>query len=249
MAPVRAFCVNSLSMRFVITGFDPFNKSAVNPSQLAVEGLPDTISVNGTAAPVTKLVLPTCCGEAVDAVQAATQQLCTDEEFFVLLSGLADKRESISLERFALNVREYRIADNRGHRWQEEHLEPGAPDALRTSVPLGALAQHLQGLGYKCEISNHAGTFVCNETYFRALRQFGQMPACKGVLFVHFPRPRRYAKPVLDVPDDMPREERKKMRQQARENTPVLDKKAHLEIINSYTQLLVEIAKFVGNST
>ncbi len=44
------------------------------------------------------------------------------------------------------------------------------------------------------EASNHAGTFICNETYFRALYYINQLRLPHIVYFVHVPLPRIYGK-------------------------------------------------------
>jgi pyrrolidone-carboxylate peptidase len=42
-------------------------------------------------------------------------------------------------------------------------------------------------------VSYHAGSFICNETYYRALQKWRAEPLCKGVVFVHVPGPENYA--------------------------------------------------------
>lgn len=101
----------------------------------------------------------------------------------------AASRQHLSLERFALNVRDYGIADNEGEIIQDSFVDQQEQDLLRTSLSLPPLAALIKAAGYPCEVSNHAGTFICNELYFKALaycRKNGR-GRIKAVLFVHLP--------------------------------------------------------------
>jgi pyroglutamyl-peptidase len=195
-------------VKVIVTGFNPFGSYTANPSQEAVSDLPDNVKFddNSEGAKVAKLTLPTCC---VDAFSALSDEVAAtgDELFAVLLCGLADTRERISLERFALNVRDFRMADNNGHQWDEEHIHAEGPDALRCKVDLRQLIEQLNSAGFACEISNHAGTYVCNETYYRSLYSWQNNPNCRGILFVHVPSYESY-KPLAPDNNDsrQPRE-------------------------------------------
>lgn len=190
-------------MRILITGFDAFDSADVNPSQQAVERL-DVRLLRDAGVEAGVHVLRTCCNEAWLKVQAEVSAMAAGgEEFAVVLTGFAGNRDRICLERFALNTRAYRIDDNNGHKWQEEHIDENAPDALRCKLPLFELAESLNSSGFAADISNYAGTFVCNETYFRAMQKWHDKPECKGVLFVHIPHPIDYVgtNPDKKVPE------------------------------------------------
>lgn len=174
-------------MKLIVTGFNPFGEFTVNPSQESVSELDAFVKHPETEMQLAlvKLTLPTCCTDAFEEVKREVE---ADElPFAIVLSGLADSRNKICLERFALNVRNFRMPDNNGHQWDEEHIHENAPDAIRTKLPLRALYSHLDNQGFACDISDHAGTYVCNETYFRCLHSWQENPRCRGVLFVHLP--------------------------------------------------------------
>lgn len=175
-------------MKVIVTGFDAFGTHELNPSQQAVDELPEFIKFkNGTEElRVAKLTLPTCC---IDAWETLSKEVESEPEmpYAIILSGLADTRDKICLERFALNVRQFRMPDNRGHQWDDEQIHDNGPDALRSRLPLRQLYEHLDKNGYAVDISNYAGTFVCNETYYRSLHRWQDDPRCRGILFVHVP--------------------------------------------------------------
>ncbi len=190
-----------MSIQVIVTGFDPFHTNRVNPTQLAVEQLPKSVKIDEVGAvPITSLVLETCCQEAWGALQPAVESV-RDQKFFLLLTGLADSRDHMCMERFGLNVRNYRVPDNAGHKHDDEYIEEG-PDAIRTQLPLYELAAYLRRRRIACDISNHAGSYICNETYYRSLNRWQADANCLGVLFMHVPPFRKYFKTIKkELPD------------------------------------------------
>lgn len=180
-------------MRFILTGFDPFDGAEMNPSQQAIERIREVTSHDNQPIAADKVVLSTCCDEAWSLLQKEVARVPQGERFAIVMAGLAQTREAISLERFGLNVRTYRVADNRGHQHDEEHINKDGAEAIRTTVPVGDLRANLEAKGYHVEVSNHAGSFVCNETYYRALAKWQGAKSCAAVLFVHVPLPEKYA--------------------------------------------------------
>jgi pyroglutamyl-peptidase len=193
---------SSLKVKVIVTGFSPFGSHTTNPSAEAVLELPDNVKFDDNRQPieVAKLILPVCCLEAFNVLSAEVEK-CLNSPFALVLSGLADNRGKISLERFALNVRDFRMPDNNGHELNEEHIDSHGPDALRSKVPLKDLAGRLTAAGFSCEISNHAGTFVCNETYYRSLLSWQENPNCRGIIFVHVPPYEAYKSAHLESTD------------------------------------------------
>jgi pyroglutamyl-peptidase len=221
-------------MRILITGFDAFDTADVNPSQQAVERV-DAGLLRSAGVPESVIAkthtLATCCNEAWFKVQAEVSALGGDgEDFAVVMTGFAGNRNKICLERFALNTRAYRIDDNQGHKWQDEHIDPDAPDAIRCKLPLFELMDSLNSDGFQADISNYAGTFVCNETYFRAMQKWQNQPNCKGIIFVHIPQPIDYTgtNPDQKVPETV-------------EEIEEISEKA----INEYARAFAHIAKFI----
>lgn len=177
----------------VITGFDAFGKGRFNPSEDLVSELPSLVP--GTKTRADGVVLSTCCKEAWSTLR---RTLTAEQPEILILTGLAQKRERLSLERFALNIRDYRIPDNGGHIFDGDRIEPRGADALSTTVPLPELRDYLNKKGYPSEVSNYAGSYVCNETYFRALSHQSAKGFPKLVLFVHLPLPGRWARAVQE---------------------------------------------------
>jgi len=181
-------------MHCIVSGFDPFGNFSYNPTQAIVEALPDRLSIPGRPeqAVLNRLILQTCCEYAWPAVGAIAEEL-GNEPVILIHTGLADLRSRINLERFALNLRDYRMPDNGQHQPVDEHIDEAGPEALRTTIPLPDLASRLSRQGFLCEISNHAGSFLCNEVYYRSLRWLQTSATPGAALFIHFPQPETYA--------------------------------------------------------
>jgi pyroglutamyl-peptidase len=173
----------------LITGFDAFGDHQFNPSQAVVEALPDELSLRKfkVKVPLHPIVLPSSGENAWHALHRAILESPPNAILAILLAGLADRRSYITLERFALNIKDYPILDNDGHRRRGERIDEYGPEAMRTSVDLEAIVRRQRRRGLPAEISNYAGSFVCNETYYRTLLLGSRNPSEHRILFVHLP--------------------------------------------------------------
>lgn len=186
---------SQLEFRCVVTGFNGFGPNTENPSQLVAQNLPISVSFPKTGeVKITSLVLPTCCSQAWDKLKTHLKRKSKVQNI-VILTGLAAKRDRINLERLAVNVRDYAIKDNGGHKYDGESIDDG-PLALKTEAPLIDFRRKLQAAGFPAVISNHAGTFVCNDVYYRSLFFQLKNGSPDLVLFVHVPRLMKFRKTV-----------------------------------------------------
>jgi pyroglutamyl-peptidase len=194
----------------LITGFDKFGDVKLNPTELLVAALPKQIRHKGARIDLAGAVLPTCCTGAWRKLQHMVERV---QPGVIVLTGLAQGRTVITVERFALNVRDYPVADNQGHRWTGGPISKNGPEAIRCQLPLDQLERRLRRAGFPCDISNHAGTFVCNETYYRALA-YQLAKRALTVVFVHLPLPEDFARSVLSSPTKFKRRDLKTLEQQ-----------------------------------
>ena len=112
------------------------------------------------------------------------------------MTGLAENLNYISLEHIALNVRDYRTKDAGGHKYDGTEIVTG-PLAIATDIQLFNLRQRLQQKGFPTAISHHAGTFLCNDIYYRALLFQLKNRTPDVVLFVHVPLLTRFRGAIL----------------------------------------------------
>lgn len=178
----------------LLTGFDAFGGERTNPSWDAVRRL------HGERIARHRMVavrLPTEFAAAPFVLDAA---LARHRPRLVLAVGQAGGRSAISLERAALNVIDARIADNAGAQPIDVPVCAGAPPAQFASVPIKAMVAALRAAGIPAEVSNSAGTFVCNALFFHlCLRTSVAKPAFRAG-FVHVPFAPRQVAPGSDTP-------------------------------------------------
>ena len=146
-------------MKILFTGFEPFGNEERNPSMEAVSLLPDLIGDAG----IVKAVLPVERLRSLDMIRHLIEVHRPD---IIISTGVAGGRKGISLERAALNIDDFRIADNGGNRPRDLRIFNGGPDAYFSALPLRQIEEALCRCGIEAHISNSAGTFVCNHVFF-----------------------------------------------------------------------------------
>ena len=180
-------------MKLLLTGFGPFPGVPVNPAELIVRRLcqqgPGLSASNATLAPWEEThcrVLPVEYGAGGDAVVRLLKDRSPD---MLLLLGVKSAGSGTSLERFALNVDDCTVPDAAGVVREGQAIREGGADALQTRVKLGGLRDAMAARDYRLDISNHAGTYLCNHVYYRALDFVAASSHATRVLFVHVPMP------------------------------------------------------------
>lgn len=164
----------------LITGFEPFDGEAVNPSWEVVSRLDNAI-IGGCRVVVRQL--PCVFGEALIELNAAIDSLSPT---LVLSVGQAGGRTDISVERVAINVDDARIADNRGNQPVDTPIVANGPAAWFSSLPIKAIVSALREAGIPASVSQTAGTFVCNHVMYGLLHKLSGIPEAKGG-FIHIP--------------------------------------------------------------
>ena len=169
--------------RILLTGFDPFNGANVNPSWQAVQALHNR-QIGGRR--IVAAQLPTVFGASLRRLDTLLDQLRPE---LVVCVGQAGGRGAISLERVAINVDDAPIADNAGARPVDAPVAPGAPAAYFSSLPIKSLLAALQREGLRAEVSQTAGTFVCNHVFYGLMHRIATHPGLRQTRggFVHVP--------------------------------------------------------------
>lgn len=165
----------------LLTGFDPFGGEARNPSWDAVRALRGA-RIGGHA--IASARIPTSFARCAPALARAIRR---HRPALVLCTGLALGRAAVSLERVAINCIDARIADNDGLQPVDVPVVAGAPAACFARVPLKAMLAAIRARGVPAEVSNSAGTFVCNALAFHLLHGIAtRWPRLRGG-FIHLP--------------------------------------------------------------
>ena len=169
----------------------PFGGERTNPSWEIVKALPKNIAGHR----VETLRIPTEFGKAIDVTVKAIN---VHQPEIVLCFGQAGGRSRISVERVAINVDDARIADNAGRQLIDGAVRADGPAAYFCTVPIKAMVVALIKAGVPAEISNTAGTFVCNHLIYGVLDYIAQNRLSIRAGFIHVPY---LESQVLDKPD------------------------------------------------
>lgn len=165
-------------MKILITGFQPFGGQSVNPAWEAVKKLPDVLGDKV----LWKLEIPVTFGGAFDAVEAKAAEIDPD---VILCVGQAGGRDAVTPERIAVNLQDASIPDNAGNQPVDLPVVADGANAYFTSLPVKAMAAAVRAQDIPCRLSCTAGTYVCNDVFYRLLHRYRDTG--KRVGFVHVP--------------------------------------------------------------
>ncbi|MCL1694290.1 MULTISPECIES: pyroglutamyl-peptidase I [unclassified Lysinibacillus] len=165
--------------KILLTGFVPFLDYKINPTMKIVEKLNGEI-MDGYE--ITGRIL------SVDFQQSAQQlkQYIAEIKPQIIISlGLAGGRFKITPERIAINIKDGE-ADNIGYTPVDESIYDDGVDAYMTNLPIRNMVNRLCKEGFPAEISNTAGTYLCNNIMYEGLLYAKQHKEVRAG-FIHIP--------------------------------------------------------------
>jgi len=165
--------------KILLTGFVPFLDYKINPTMQIVEAL---------------------CGKEMDGYEIVGRILSVDfqqsagqlkqyidevKPQIIISLGLAGGRYKITPERIAINVKDGE-PDNNGYTPVDESIYENGADAYLTNLPIRNMVNRLQKEGFPTEISNTAGTYLCNNIMYEGLVYAKQNEGVRAG-FIHIP--------------------------------------------------------------
>ena len=166
----------------LLTGFTPFDHETMNPSWEVVQRL-DGKQIHGTH----QIVIAQLACEFGLAIRQLHQQLDRHQPSLVVCVGQAGGRTEISVERVAINIDDARIPDNSGAQPIDSAIVEGGPAAYFCSLPLKAIVKNLRDQGIPANVSQSAGTYVCNHVFYGLMHYANTHSHIKRAGFVHIP--------------------------------------------------------------
>ena len=162
-----------MTMRLIVTGFEPFGGSETNASWEAVQRLEG----------VEKRILPVSFARAKDEICA----LVAEAPDAIICVGEAGGRSAISIERVAVNWIDARIPDNDGAKPVDQRIVADGPAACFATLPTRGIVERLQEERIPAELSYTAGTYVCNCAFYALMEAIARSgkPILGG--FIHVP--------------------------------------------------------------
>lgn len=172
-----------MTKKILLTGFDAFGGATLNPSWLAARALHGRQILGHT---VVAAQLPTVFDTSLTALTALLKQ---HRPALAVCLGQAGGRRALSLERVAINVNDAPTPDNAGAQPVDTAVKQGAPAAYFTTLPIKAMLVALQQEGMAAEVSQTAGTFVCNHVFYGLMHALATQRALNHTRggFIHVP--------------------------------------------------------------
>ena len=171
-----------MARTILLTGYEPYGREAYNPTGVIARSL-DGRRIGG--ARVRGVQIPV----AVESAGPRLRRLVHDLELCgVLSTGVAPGRSHISVERVALNVLDFRIPDNRGRKYRDEAIRRDGPAAYFSTLPVRGVLAALKEVGIPAELSNTAGTYLCNYAMYTVLDALAVDGRRIPAGFVHVPQ-------------------------------------------------------------
>ncbi len=164
----------------LVSGFDPFCGERVNPSWQICEKLPRAIG----GMRVETCRVPCEFRRAIETLVEAIERV---KPTFVICLGQASGRAHLSVERVAINVDDARVADNGGVQPVDEPIAANGPPAYFATLPIKAMVEAMHAAGVPAEVSNSAGTYLCNHLMYGVLHHFAASGREARAGFIHVP--------------------------------------------------------------
>ncbi len=172
-----------MARTILLTGYNPYaNAPDYNPTGVLAREL-DGRRV-GTAR-VLGAEIPVAVEDAGPRLRRLLDRARPDA---ALAMGVAPGRPALSVERVALNVLDFSVPDNRGRRYRDRPIRPGGPAAYWSTLPIRPILAALKKERIPAELSNTAGTYLCNFAMYTLLDAFALHENRGPAGFIHVPQ-------------------------------------------------------------
>lgn len=165
--------------RVLLTGFEPFAGSRLNPSEQIVNELK---SRQLAGVDLHTAVLPVVFTESSELLRHLIK---LHNPNIVICLGQAEGRKEVSFERVAINLDDARLADNAGRIVTDQPVVEGGPAARFTTLPVKEMVAAVRAEGIAAGLSTTAGTFVCNHIFYSMQHILADTEVLSG--FIHVP--------------------------------------------------------------
>ncbi len=180
--------------KILLSAFEPFGGETVNPAKEAL------LRLEGEG--IYKLFLPVEYARAGELLISEIDRVRPDA---VIMTGQAGGRDAVTPERRAVNLMNAAAPDSAGRLCAGEKILEGGADELFATLDPEALAEAIAKAGVPARVSESAGSFVCNDVFYRALSHLKGTPVQAD--FIHLPwcdeqaarHPGQFSLPVEDM--------------------------------------------------
>jgi pyroglutamyl-peptidase len=165
----------------VVQGFGPFGGLAANPSEKLVRALAERSGPD-----VHTEVLPVSLQQVAQQVPKLMERYRPQLWLGV---GLAAGRTALAIEAVAVNLADWResAADVDGVSVERAPVAPDGPAAQLTTLPVEPILAAWQGGGIPGYLSQTAGSYLCNYSFYAAAQAASELELPCMVGFLHVP--------------------------------------------------------------
>lgn len=167
-------------MRVLLTGFEPFLGHSINPTERIVNEL------NGEVIGEIEVIgatMPVAFSKSSVRLIELYEEVKPDA---VIMLGLAAGRNRITPERVAINCSDGDV-DNEGVALEDAPIREGGPAAYFSTLPIRKMVTNLNEAAIPAQISNTAGTYLCNQVMYSLLDYLEEREIVCPAGFVHIP--------------------------------------------------------------
>ncbi|ADU31234.1 pyroglutamyl-peptidase I [Evansella cellulosilytica] len=172
-------------MKIILTGFEPFGKLTTNPT---MEIIAKSAKWNIDNVELNTFILPVVYDECASILIDKIKEMKPD---YVISLGVAVGRGAITLERIGINIQdtvgEGELGDNLGEQPKDKLIDQNGPDGLFSTLPIRKMTDVLIKEGIPAQISNTAGTYICNNTLYSVLNVINNEKLSVKAGFIHVP--------------------------------------------------------------
>ncbi len=168
----------------LLTAFEPFDGTGINSSLETLREIERRAASNGESAQLATAVLPVRYDDDVAAYRRAVERCAVERcaPDAVLLLGQST-RPCVEIERVAINLKLVAAEPPR-----HEIIVPEAPPAYFATWPIEATLRLWNEGNLPAQSSAHAGTYLCNHIFYRALHEAEKAGWSGPIGFLHLPR-------------------------------------------------------------
>lgn len=170
-----------MSKKIILTGFEPFGGSDVNPSIVACQAFNKKI-IDGYKIKAIEIPL------RYNEIKKSIERILTEEKPEIVICTGQSSRSVISLERIAINIDSIEeSAYSCGTKPIDEILDVNGKEGYFSTLPIRKIKECLEENKIPCEISNSAGTFGCNKIFYHLMQFINNNEINIPAGFIHVP--------------------------------------------------------------
>jgi pyroglutamyl-peptidase len=182
-AHAPAAYASHVARTILLTGYNPYrNAPDYNPTGVLAREL-DGHKING--ARIVGQQIPVAVEDAGPRLRQLLDRVDPDA---ALAMGVAPGRPVMSVERVAVNVLDFRVPDNRGRRYRDRPIRRDGPAAYLSTLPIRSILAALRRERVPAELSDTAGTYLCNFAMYTLLDGFAEAAKTGPAGFIHVPQ-------------------------------------------------------------